>query len=316
MKALRQGAYMNNVRRIDDKLGISDAILLSTHFEGSASITFKLDTFEITDAKWAIHRATDPERRGQGRTEMLIGESAYVYGKNSIKILPDYSSWTDYNIPPGGWEGVQPNKSALAEPVTDREEAAARKNEVSEEWKIIRELYLENIRGIWQAEFYMLPERGYTSLMEYEEHWIGSKDGYCRPYNDGDRTVEEWPIYTGTPQHYRITDLYNKYKQFTIIDMEDGTVHANGTYNDSFHEFYVDVIYGKDDGIITKFEQNALRVPFPPCWELDHLHDDQFVGKDIRAFAKRDVGKIAGGSMGCFHLVDIVADIADMSKEI
>ena len=64
-------------------------------------------------------------------------------------------------------------------------------------------------------------------------------------------------------------------------------------------------------GVISDFDLNAVRVPFPPCHDLDHSHAEDFVGKDIRAIKKREVGKILGGALGCFHFVDIVADIAD-----
>ena len=47
--------------------------MLTTDFEGSISLTFKNDTFEITDAKWGIHRAPDMDRRGEGTADMLIG---------------------------------------------------------------------------------------------------------------------------------------------------------------------------------------------------------------------------------------------------
>lgn len=318
MKSLRQGAYLNEVRRIDDKIGISTASLVATHMECSASITFELDTFEIRDASWAIHRAPDMERRGQGTLEMLIGESAFIEDRNSIRIMPDYSKSTDYSLPPGGWDvtDLPEHKSVLEEKITDKEDAKARKNDVSPEWKIIRELCMENIRGIYQAEFYLLPERGYATLAEYERCWIDSKNDYCRPYNEPKPEIQDWPLHTGAPQHYRNVNLYNKYKQFMIIDNEDGTITAHGTYNDSAHEFYAVLEYGKEDGIITKFEETAVRVPYRACQELDHLYDEMFIGQNIKTFAKRDIGKICGGGMGCFHLVDIIADIADMVKEV
>ena len=74
MKIIRQGAYSNIVRRISEEECITDSYLNATEFEGSASLRFRVDTFEITDARWAIHRAPDPERRGEGVAGLMIGE--------------------------------------------------------------------------------------------------------------------------------------------------------------------------------------------------------------------------------------------------
>lgn len=315
MKVLRQGAYTSNVRYYDEKHAIADACLLSTDFEGSVSVIFERATMKIVEAKWAIHRAPDMERRGQGEAPMLIGQSAYANDRNNIKYLPDYSKCTDYTLPPGGWDGDVPeHKSVLEKEIVDEEEAKAQKDEASPEWKNIRELYLEVLRGVLQAEYYMLEDRGYGGYVDYELHWGDSMQGNCRPYNGEMPPVDAWPLYVGGPNHYRTYDYYNKYKQFTIIDNEDGTMSATGAYNDSFHELTLVMSFGKEDGIITDYDQMTVRVPFNPCWELQHLHNDLFIGKDIRAFSKRDVGKISGGNMGCYHLVDLVAAIAEMSR--
>lgn len=317
MKLLKQGAYTSNIRRYGDHHAIADACLLSTDFEGSVSVIFERATMKITEARWAIHRAADPESRGQGFAPMLVGDSAHANEKNCVKYLPDYSRSVDFSLPPGGWDGeVQSHKRVLTPATEDREEAKAHRDEVSPAWKVIRELYLEVLRGVLQAEYYMLPERGYTSYIDYELKWGDSMIGNCRPYDGEKPPIDAWAIYVGGPNHYRGYDYYNKYKQFTLIDREDGTVSATGAYHDSFHELTVTLDFQKEDGIITDYEQVTVRVPFDACRELDHLHREQFIGKDIRGFAKRDVGKISGGSSGCYHLVDIVADISDAAKDI
>lgn len=301
MKIIKQGTYSNIVRRESENECVSDAYLMASDFEGSASLRFKVDTFEILDARWCIHRADDPERRGEGVAEMLIGESAYIDDRrNSIKILPDYSYCTDYNMPPGGWEGVDPNKKILEEQP---------RGEVSSAWLKIRELFLEAIRGAYQAEAYLIEERGMGTLEEYEAYWEKLKPGYCRPYIPDDMPpLSAWPIYSGNIQHYRAYDLYNKYINYLILDEGEGNTYAMGTFNDSAHEMNIELVYDAD-GVISDFDMTTVRVPFPPCAELNHLNPEDMLGLNLNTVAKRDIGKILGGSAGCFHMVDIMADI-------
>lgn len=308
MKIIRQGAYSNIVRRINEEECISDAYLNETSFEGSASLRFKVDTFEIVDAHWTIHRASDPERRGEGIAEILIGESAYIDDRrNSIRVLPDYSQVVDYHRPPGGWEGIPDKKSRLLdEPPT----------EVSPEWLKIRELFNETLRGAYQAEAYLIEERGMGTLREYESYWEKLKPGYCRPYVKGSMPpLEAWPIYSGNVQHYRTYDLYNKYLHYAIMDQGDGQFYAAGSYSDSAHEMNIELNYD-EKGVIQDYDMTAVRVPFDRCWELDHLNPEGVVGMTLQEVSKRDIGKVLGGQDGCFHMVDILADIASVIAEI
>lgn len=300
MKVITQGTYSNTVRRDNAEECVSEAFLLTTDFEGFASLRYRADTFEITDARWAVHRAPDPERRGEGTAELLIGESAYIDDRRfSIRILPDYTYCVDYQVPPGGWEGVPAHKQSLqAEPRED----------VSPEWKQIRELFLEALRGAYQAEEYLVTERGMSSLIEYEQHWCALKPGYCRPYDpDNMPALELWPIHTGNIQHYHTNNLYNKIINYILLDEEDA-MRALGVYHDSAHEMNMEFRIDRD-GTILEYDTAAIRVPFAPCRELDHLNPPELKGKNIYHLTKREIGKILGGSAGCFHTVDILADI-------
>lgn len=313
MKIIKQGSYINYVRRIDENTLESGAMLVSTDFEGSASLFFVPETYEVKDAVWGIHHAKDPERRGEGRATMLIGESCYATDRNSIKIMPDYSKSVDYSVPPGGWEGAATNKSQLVEAIADddKERAVAEKANVSPEWENIRELFLEAVRGAYQAEFYLLEEREFGSLLNYEINWIATKDNdYCRPYHNTKPEVNEWPEHTGAVEHYRRKDLYNKYISHVLMDRGGDQIEAFGSFHDSFHEMSVLFHYGKEDGIITDLEVDIVRVPMKACWGLQDVdYASHFVGRNVYELKKRDVGKAMGKGPGCFHLVDVMYDI-------
>lgn len=311
MKIRKQGAYINEVRRLGDTKAESSASMVATDFEGSVNIVFDTTNYGILDASWAIHRAADMERRGEGRASMLIGESAYIDDrKNSIRILPDYSRSVDYQLPPGGWiHEVPQHKSSLTEacPDDDHERAEREKDAVSPEWLNIRELFNETIRGAYQAENYMLVERNYADLADYEDHWINGKNAYCRPYNPPKPKLEEWPEHAGTPQHYRMRDLYNKYIHYNVIEHDDGHLEVITTYNDSFHE--MTALFTVDpDAVITDMNVMIVRVPFARCREFDHAFREDFVGKCIKGMKKREIGEIVGGAFGCYHLLDAIAN--------
>ncbi|MBR5228782.1 MAG: DUF2889 domain-containing protein [Firmicutes bacterium] len=293
LKILKQGSYISRVERVGENEAYSDASLLSTDYECAVHIRFNVVTYEILEASWGIHRAPDMSRRGQGSAPQLIGESGYIFDqKNSAAVLPDYS------VP-----------------------AESRGDGVTGEWKIIRELFLEALRGAFQAEFFLFRERGYESTEQFEGAWQDGRGTYCRPYTVAMPTPDQWVRSRDAKEHVRDNCIYSKYKNFTFMDAgkdEAGAelVYALGTYSDTLHEMSGEMTFRRGDGVITDFDINVVRVPFPSCSDLDHTHAEDFVGKDIRAIKKREVGKILGGALGCFHFVDIVADLTEMSRDI
>lgn len=304
LKILKQGSYINRVERVGTDEAYSDASLLSTDYECAVHVRFNVVTYEILDANWGIHRAPDQSRRGQGKAYQLIGESGYIFDqKNSAAVLPDYSVMTE-------------EAAAAGCNNADNQSGGA---SVTPEWKIIRELFLEALRGAFQAEFFLFKERGYDDTDQFEDAWQNGRGTYCRPYTIAPPTPDQWVRSKDAKGHVRNNSIYNKYKTFMFMDGgkdEDGSdlVYALGTYSDTLHEMSGEITFRHGDGVITDFDINVVRVPFSSCRDLDHTHAEDFVGKDIRAIKKREVGKSLGGALGCFHFVDIVADLAEMSK--
>ena len=180
----------------------------------------------------------------------------------------------------------------------------------------IKELLLENLRGINQAEMYMLEEMGIDGPIEYEKKWLNEKVNYCRPYTGRMPGLYDWPHYVNSLNHFRKQNLYNKYKQYTIISSGGDVVTANTTYQDSFHEMHAQLSYSLTTREITDFDMTMQRWPFAACFEMDHMAAGLFIGKNIDDLTKREVGALIGGSEGCFHLVDIVADVAKAARDL
>lgn len=315
LKIITQGAYSNHVDIIDGKVGVTSGHMLTSEFEGNASIYFDINTYEIIDTRWSIHRAPDRERRGEGKATMLHGESVYLEDHaNSISILPDYTKSTDYYGPPGGWKDVPQHKEKLEEvcPDDDKERAKAERKNVSWEWQKIRTLFTEAMVGPYQAESFLLRERGYTDYYDYAEYWKNLKiPDYCLPYPTMNLDIQlTWMETTGTSQHYPQQNLYNKYIQYTVCDRGDDIAEALATYNDSFHEMSVEMRYRISTGEILSVESDAQRMPFAPCWTIRERANGAFVGENIYELKKRRVSEVIGGKTGCWHMLDMVAYIA------
>lgn len=180
----------------------------------------------------------------------------------------------------------------------------------------IKELLLENLRGINQAEMYMLEEMGIPDPISYEEYWRDKKENYCRPYTGRMPDIYEWPMHSDYLKHYRNRNLYNKYKQYTILSDGGDEAVVSGTYQDSFHEMYAQLTYSQSGRRITDFDMTLRRWPFAACFEMDHMCAGLFIGRDIDELSKRETGLLIGGSTGCFHLVDIVADMAKAARDL
>jgi hypothetical protein len=223
----------------------------------------------------------------------------------SIHRCPDMSKRTEEKIPEliggsGHYDGVRAIKDL---------------KDFGDDGKV-KELLAECIRGFEQAETYLLTELGFKTREEYEAYWQKDKAEYCRPYWGKMPGLEEWSTYIGAYDHNRTENFYNKYKSYAILQKKEGEAIISGIYNDSFHEMHSELTYNLGSRNISEFDMIVHRAPHDPCYELSHTAADAFIGKPIDSFKKRDIGKVIGGAPGCFHLVDIVADMALAAIEL
>ena len=151
--------------------------------------------------------------------------------------------------------------------------------------------------------------------IEYEKIWLDQKVNYCRPYTGRMPGLYDWPHHVNSLNHYRTRNLYNKYKQYTIITEGGDEAVINGTYQDSFHEMHAQISYSMTGRQITGFDMTMQRWPYAACFEMDHTASGLFVGRNIDELTKREIGGMIGGPNGCFHLVDIVADMAKAARD-
>lgn len=276
IKVIEQGAYMSRVDKMENGLYLVESSFLGSRYE--CSVSFHVDGWKMETVKafYSVHRTPQNDNLIESEIPELVGQTCTFSANKIIKTLPEY-------------DGIG----------------------------MIKELLLENLRCVNQAEMYMLEELGIEGgPLEYEKKWLGEKKDYCRPYTGRMPGLYDWPVYVNSLNHFRTKNLYNKYRQYTMITSDGINVTMNGTYQDSFHEMHAQIEYVRSTGEITDYDMTMVRWPFTACYEMDHQAADQFIGKNIHELTKRDIGGSIGGSHGCFHLVDIVADLAKAARDL
>lgn len=173
----------------------------------------------------------------------------------------------------------------------------------------IKELLLECIRGIIQAECYLFPERGYRDRKEYMDSWNENNAGTCLHFSHLEQHTRTWFDYIG--DHIRSQNLFNRNKSYRIWDEGKGSsaFQITGTFCDSFHEMNASLCISKDTGNIEACQLSLMRAPGPFCFELAS-YGERLVDENIRQLTKKKIAGILGGGLGCFHFVDLIAGMA------
>ncbi|GAB6154598.1 hypothetical protein JCM17380_33480 [Desulfosporosinus burensis] len=166
-------------------------------------------------------------------------------------------------------------------------------------------LFSETIKGIIQAETFLLHERGFASEQDYENKWMNFYSGSCRFFSSLDRITKTWYDHVGESK--RDGNLFVRFKTQSFFDLGNHQYLLTGNLSDSFHEVNVKI---KLDGfIVAEADGVLLRTPDLICREatvlLVNLH-----GINLRRIAKKELAGILGKGQGCVHLIDLVSDCA------
>ncbi|HBW34044.1 DUF2889 domain-containing protein [Desulfosporosinus sp. BICA1-9] len=166
-------------------------------------------------------------------------------------------------------------------------------------------LFSETIKGIIQAETFLLDERGYTSEQDYENKWIDFFSGSCRFFSSLDRITKTWYDHVGESK--RDGNLFVRFKTQSFFDLGEKRYLLTGNLSDSFHEVNVKI---KLDGfMVEEADGILLRAPDLVCREaaalLVNLH-----GINLREVTRKELVSILGKGQGCVHVIDSVSDCA------
>ena len=98
---------------------------------------------------------------------------------------------------------------------------------------LIFKLFAETVKGVIQAEQFLLKERGYTSVAEYFNYWVKAYAGSCRYYSTLDRSIKH------TEEAFANKDrsgyLFLRYKTYMLYTQSE-TFRVIGSLCDIHHE--------------------------------------------------------------------------------
>ncbi len=164
-------------------------------------------------------------------------------------------------------------------------------------------LFAETIRGIIQAETYLLKERGFASIDAYSDYWKRMYRGSCRYYSNLERAASSWGDYAGDVS--RQGCLFLRFKTYFLYLTAPDQYLIIGSINDTFHE--MNTILTISGGRLLEAKGNMLRVPHDICCESTEFFD-ALVGTEIAPLSKKSISALLGGTQGCVHLIDILDD--------
>ncbi|NLJ55742.1 MAG: DUF2889 domain-containing protein [Firmicutes bacterium] len=169
-----------------------------------------------------------------------------------------------------------------------------------------QETFAETVRGLTQAETFLLQKRGYSSQKAYEDDWKEFYAGSCRFYSNLDQVTKGWYEYLG--YHERRGILFNRLRNLVLAENGSGSEQfylLTGQLCDSFHEVSVKLVVAKDDLSVKKATSHFLRVPDPICGEGAELVK-LIEGQKLLSMPKRKLAHLLRSSDNCVHLIDLV----------
>ncbi|MGI6119106.1 MAG: DUF2889 domain-containing protein [Desulfosporosinus sp.] len=169
-------------------------------------------------------------------------------------------------------------------------------------------LFAEAIRGIVQAETFLLEERGYASEEDYDNAWADFYLGSCRYYSNLDRVTQSWYAHVGESKRDG-NNLYVRFKTQSLFSLGEGRYLLTGNFSDSFHEISISI---KLDKFTVEHASGVLpRTPDLVCKEAAQLLDN-LQGINLHGLPKKEIATILGNGQGCIHLIDLVSDCAQL----
>ncbi len=167
---------------------------------------------------------------------------------------------------------------------------------------LARELFNECVRGIVQAETFLIKERGYADEAAYTALWDVMYLNSCYHFSHLDEREELWMDYVGYSE--RPYNLFNRIHNVTIHREEDNNYFIPATFIDSFHELGVR-LWIAPDGLVSKAEADFTRCPDITCRRIT-ANIQKIVGIKLPGQSKKDLASLVGGPQGCNHMADIV----------
>lgn len=168
-------------------------------------------------------------------------------------------------------------------------------------------LFSEAIKGVIQAQNFLLEERGFASLAEYTDQRTTELKGTCRYFSNLDRVSQRW--YDDVVSSIRVDSVFARFKTQSLFDLGEGQYLLLGNLSDSLHE--VNARIKLDDFTVQEADGVFIRFPDPVCWEAVGLLEN-LQGYNLQGMTKKELAGILGKGQGCTHLIDLVYDCVEV----
>ncbi len=163
--------------------------------------------------------------------------------------------------------------------------------------QIARNLLLECIKGIIQAESFIYIERGYPSLSAYQDRWCSLSQDSCYTFTHLKDGRSGWYV---DPRHY---NLFSR-TQVINIHKDNMQKRLNGTFIDTFHELNIRLMLDQNN-VVLNAAADFIRTPSDKCHNSG-MRLENLVGCNLPEMCKKQINLLIGGSEGCIHLAEIL----------
>lgn len=173
------------------------------------------------------------------------------------------------------------------------------------------DLLLELIADALQAEVFILAERGFPSVAEYDRYFNEMYGDMCVLYSELRGRI---PEYAYTQGQQRSDSLFSRHSSIFIF--RDLTIH--GHLSDSFHEMALSLSVSpssKPPYRINMAEGNFLRFPNPVCGKAA-CKLQELAGVHLHPENKKKILSVLTGPGGCSHMGDLALEAAKALREL
>lgn len=176
------------------------------------------------------------------------------------------------------------------------------------------ELFLELIANVLQTEIFLLSERGFSSVQEYDRYFSEIYAGACILYS---KPRERLPENAYTQGQERLCSLFSRSKSIFIFKPNDARKIIHAHLSDSFHEMALSLSvlnFSDPPYSIEEATGNYLRFPNPVCREAA-AKLQELEGMNLLPDNKKQIISALTGTEGCSHLSDLVIEAARSLQE-
>ena len=168
----------------------------------------------------------------------------------------------------------------------------------------ISDLFKEGVKALIQAEALFSADRGYATLEDYQAHLLPLLKNTC--FYSSSPEGNPHIVQDKLRYHHRKNCLFTRFRTLSVYGTNEG-YRIVGTFADGWHEMQVDLHVRGKDYRITHASAAFTRAPDETCPGSTAAFD-RLLGLALTPEEKRDALRCCGGSDGCAHLADLVAE--------